>query len=109
MPDLHDLGGRTEHFAPVHHDADEPAFLVSFLQVTLGKAIDEFRYEIEQLPAQQYFRPYYARWLAALENQLKCDGHLADGELEAKASGQPAGGRRRARGFGSGSPPWPCG
>ena len=93
VPDLHDLGGRAEHFAPIRHDANEPAFhepwearvfgLVSFLQPTLGKPIDAFRYEIEQLPAQQYFRPYYARWLAALENQLKRDGYLADGELHA--------------------------
>ena len=107
VPDLHDLGGRAEHFAPVRHDANEPAFhepwearvfgLVSFLQPTLGKPIDAFRYEIEQLPAQRYFRPYYARWLAALENQLKRDGYLAGGELDAKVSGPPAAGSSRGR------------
>ncbi|OBF60210.1 hypothetical protein A5787_19525 [Mycobacterium sp. 852002-50816_SCH5313054-b] len=105
MPDVHDLGGRAEHFAPVHHDADEPAFhdrwearvfgLVSFMQPTLGKTIHEFRYEIEQLPARQYFLSYYARWLAALENQLDHDGYLAAGELDAMLSGQPVGASRR--------------
>ena len=108
VPDVHDLGGRAEHFAPVRYgpsDVAEPVFherwearvfgLVSFMQPTLGKAIDEFRYEIERLPAQQYFRSYYARWLAALENQLERDGYLADGELDAKLSGQPAGKSRR--------------
>jgi nitrile hydratase subunit beta len=65
------------------------------MQPTLGKTIDEFRYEIEQLPARQYFLSYYARWLAALENQLDHDGYLAAGELDAMLSGQPAGESRR--------------
>ena len=108
MPDVHDLGGRAEHFAPVRYDPSdgaEPAFhehwearvfgVVSFVQTMLGKTVDQFRYEIEQLPAQQYFRSYYARWLAALENELERDGYLADGELDAKLSDQPADESRR--------------
>lgn len=108
VPDVHDLGGRAEHFGPVRHDPDEPAFherwearvfgLLSFLQTMLGKTVDEFRYEIEQLPPHQYFRPYYARWLAALESGLEQRGYLADGELDAKLSGRPAGGGRRGSG-----------
>lgn len=105
MPDVHDLGGRREHFAPVWQDPDESAFhepwearvfgAVSFLQPMLGKSVDEFRYQIERLPAQKYFRPYYERWLAALENALERDGYLAEGELDAKVCGEPAGDRRR--------------
>ncbi|MGH3557977.1 MAG: nitrile hydratase subunit beta [Mycobacterium sp.] len=108
MPDVHDLGGRAEHFAAVRHDPDEPAFherwearvfgVMTFAWAMLGKNNDQFRYEIERLPAHQYFRPYYARWLAALENELERDGYLAESELDAKISGQPAGeGRRGSR------------
>jgi nitrile hydratase subunit beta len=109
MPDIHDLGGRREHFAPVRHDPDEPAFTepwearvfgtVQFLQPMLAKSVDEFRYQLDRLPAQKYFRPYYyERWLAALENELERNGYLADGELDKKICGEPAGdGRRGSR------------
>jgi len=102
---VHDLGGRAEHFAAVQHDPDEPAFrerwearvfgIVLAVHTVLGKSVDEFRYEVEQLPAPQYFRSYQARMLAALEKELERDGYLVGGELDAKISGQPAGESRR--------------
>lgn len=100
MPEIHDLGGRTEHFAPVPHDPDEPVFhqrweervfgIVAVLQKSLNKTVDEFRYETEKLPAHQYLPSYFKRWLAALENQLTEDGYLAPGELDAKLNHQQA-------------------
>lgn len=93
MPSHHDLGGRAEYFAPVGYDPAEPPFharweervfgIVSFVQTSLGKKVDEFRYETEQLPEQQYSSSYFGRWLAALENELERDGHLVAGELDA--------------------------
>ena len=115
LPGVHDLGGRAEHFAAVQHDPDVPVFherwearvcgTVEFVHIVLGKSVDEFRYEIEQLPAPQYFRSYYARKLAALETELERDGYLVDGELDAKISGQPAGESRRGSRAGARHPP----
>ncbi|MGH3564283.1 MAG: hypothetical protein ACRDTN_21520, partial [Mycobacterium sp.] len=98
MPDIHDLGGRAEYFAPIRREADEPVFherwearvagMMAVVWAMLGKTNDRFRYDIERLPPQKYFSSYWARWLAALESELESDGYLADGELDAKISGQ---------------------
>jgi nitrile hydratase beta subunit len=94
MPEVHDLGGRAEYFAPVPHDPDEPAFqqrweervfgMVALVQMALNKTPDQFRWETEQLPPKKYLPSYFGRWLAALENEMTRDGYLADGEVDAK-------------------------
>lgn len=72
--------------------------IVSFVQTSLGKKVDEFRYETEKLPEQQYSSSYFGRWLAALENELERDGHLVAGEVEAaRTERSSATGRTGAR------------
>ncbi|MFH5232468.1 nitrile hydratase subunit beta [Antrihabitans spumae] len=93
MPEVHDLGGRAEHYGPVPHDADEPPFhqrweervfgIVSVHMTAMSKPVDEFRFDMEQLPPEQYLPSYFGRWLAAFENGLVRDEHLRAGELDA--------------------------
>jgi len=100
VPSVHDIGGRAEYFTPVGYDPAEPPFharweervfgMVSFLMTSLNKSVDEFRFRIEQLPEQQYFSPYFARWLAALETELQADGYLVPGEVDAKVAEMPS-------------------
>ena len=77
MPDLHDLGGRREFFAPIDHSADEPVFheawegrvyaIATFLQALMGPNFDAFRAVMERLPRDEYYGPYYGRWLGVME------------------------------------------
>lgn len=99
MPEIHDLGGRAEHFGPVPHDADEQPFhqrweervfgIVSIHLTAQRKTVDEFRFDMEQLPPEQYLPSYFGRWLAALENGLVRDKHLRAGEIDARVRNPP--------------------
>jgi nitrile hydratase len=81
VPDLHDLGGKREFFAPVDHTPTEPVFhepwegrvfgIATFVQTLFGPNFDAFRSKMERLPREEYFGPYYGRWLAVLEQSLR--------------------------------------
>ncbi|MFL6088951.1 MAG: SH3-like domain-containing protein [Aeromicrobium sp.] len=74
---MHDLGGKREFFAPIEHSPSEPVFheewegkvvgLATFLQTLFGPNFDAFRSKLERLPPEEYFGPYYGRWLGVLE------------------------------------------
>lgn len=80
MPDLHDLGGRREFFAPIDHFPDEPVFheawegrvyaIATFLQALMGPNFDAFRAVMERLPRDEYYGPYYGRWLGVMEKMF---------------------------------------
>jgi nitrile hydratase len=86
VPDLHDLGGKPEHFGPILRDHEDAVFhapwerrvfgMTTFLQLLFGLNLDAFRAELERLPTGAYFSPYYARWLSVLERRY---APLADG------------------------------
>jgi nitrile hydratase beta subunit len=80
VSDLHDLGGKREFFAPIDHSPDEPVFheawegrvyaIATFMQALLGPNFDAFRAVMERLPREQYFGPYYGRWLGVMERMF---------------------------------------
>jgi len=80
MPDLHDLGGKREFFGPIPHAVAEPVFheewegrvfgVATFMQTLLGPNLDAFRSVMEKLPREEYYGPYYGRWLGVLEQKL---------------------------------------
>jgi nitrile hydratase beta subunit len=77
---MHDIGGKREFFAPIDHAASEPVFhepwegrvfgVATFLQTLYGPNFDAFRAVMEGLPREDYFGPYYGRWLGVLERTL---------------------------------------
>jgi nitrile hydratase len=77
---MHDLGGRREFFGPVPHTLTEPVFheewearvfgIATFVQTVFGPNFDSFRAVMEKLPPEQYYGPYYGRWLSVLERML---------------------------------------
>lgn len=87
MPELHDLGGRREFFAPIDHSLDEPVFheswegrvygIATFVQALLGPNFDAFRAAMERLPQEEYRGPYYGRWLGVMEQMF---GRYLSGE-----------------------------
>lgn len=80
VPDMHDMGGKPEHFGPIAHTLTEPVFherwegrvfgIATFVQTVFGPNFDSFRAVMEQLPSEEYRGPYYARWLGVLERML---------------------------------------
>ena len=101
-----DMGGRTEFFAPVIREAEEPVFherwegrvfgFANFLLPLLGRNVDILRFGMEQLPREVYLSSYYRRWLGGFETLLKqAGGHLTPGEVEARIAGRSAPARRR--------------
>lgn len=80
MPDLHDLGGKREFFGPIPHAVTEPVFherwegrvfgVATFMQILLGPNFDAFRSTVERLPREEYYGPYYGRWLGVMEQKL---------------------------------------
>ena len=83
---MHDLGGKREFFAPIEHAPTEPVFheawegrvvgIATFLQTLFGPNFDAFRAKLERLPPEEYFGPYYGRWLGVLERTF---GRRRDG------------------------------
>lgn len=81
VPDMHDLGGKREHFGPIDHTPSERAFherwearvfgIATFMQTLLGPNFDAFRAKMERLPREQYFGPYYQRWLGVMEPTMR--------------------------------------
>jgi nitrile hydratase len=80
VPNTHDLGGKREFFGPIAHTPDEPPFhaewerrvfgTTNFLHTLLGPNIDEFRGHLALLPPEEYFGPYYRRWIAGVERMF---------------------------------------
>jgi nitrile hydratase len=82
MPDVHDLGGKTDHFGAVDHTPSEPPFhaewegrvfgISAVLQMLglFGPNFDKFRYTIEQMSPEEYAGPYYSHWLYGMERLL---------------------------------------
>lgn len=80
MPNTHDLGGKREFFGPIAHTPNEPPFhaawerrvfgMTNFLHTLLGPNIDEFRGQLALLPPEEYFGPYYRRWIAGVERMF---------------------------------------
>lgn len=80
MPNSHDLGGRTEHFGSIAHTPSEPVFhavwerrifgINYFLHTLLGPDFDTFRGHLALLPPEEYFGPYYRRWVPAIEQMF---------------------------------------
>jgi nitrile hydratase subunit beta len=77
MDGVHDLGGR-HGLGPVNPEENEPVFhsdwersvLVMFPAMAMAGAfnLDQFRYGMEQIPAQEYLTSrYYEHWLEAME------------------------------------------
>lgn len=97
MPALHDMGGNTEFFGPIVPEPNEPVFhsrwegrvfgISGFLLALFGQNIDAFRYEMEQLPRDDYLSNYYRRWLAAFEAKLVRAGYLGPQEIDARVQG----------------------
>jgi nitrile hydratase subunit beta len=100
-----DMGGRTEFFAPVKRESEEPVFherwegrvfgFANFLLPLLGRNVDILRFGMEQLPREVYLSSYYRRWLGGFETLLEQAGYLTPGEVEARTAGQSAPARRR--------------
>jgi nitrile hydratase subunit beta len=93
------MGGRSEFFGPVAHEADEPVFhepwegrvfgMSVFVLTLLGRNVDAFRFALERLPREVYLSGYYRRWLAGLENRLVEAGYLGPGEVDARLADHP--------------------
>src|SRR6187401_2288526 len=82
MPDVHDLGGRREHFGPIEHTISEPPFHAEWERRVFGMSaviltmglfgpnFDRGRATIEQMSPQEYAEPYYTHWLYFMERML---------------------------------------
>ncbi len=100
-----DMGGRTEFFAPVVRESEEPVFherwegrvfgFANFLLPLLGRNVDILRFGMEQVPREVYLSSYYRRWLGGFETLLEQAGYLTPGEVEARIAGRSAPARRR--------------
>jgi nitrile hydratase len=74
------LGGKTEYFGPIPHTPTEPVFhadwerrmfgINNFLHTLLGPDIDTFRGHLALLPPEEYFGPYYRRWIPGIERMF---------------------------------------
>jgi nitrile hydratase subunit beta len=86
MPYTHDVGGlagfgrvvRELHEPPFHHEWEARVFMLNrrLLEAKLYN-LDEFRFAIEQMPADAYLSTsYYKKWLIAIERLLHEKGVL---------------------------------
>ncbi len=87
MEKIHDIGAKpgfgaidtADGEAPFHHEWEARVFAINRLLLKAGiYTLDEFRYAVERLSADEYFEwSYYERWLAAIERLLAEKGVLA--------------------------------
>jgi len=80
VPNTHDLGGKPEFFGPIRHTPSDPPFhadwekrifgISHFLHTLLGLNVDEFRGHLAFLPREEYFGPYYGRWIGGVERMF---------------------------------------
>ena len=91
MSGAHDLGGSLE-FGYIdtsddgvgfHHEWEARVFAINRMLLAKGfYNLDEFRYAVEQMGAQEYREAsYYERWLHAIETILAEKGILAENGL----------------------------
>jgi nitrile hydratase subunit beta len=85
VPLTHDVGGAD--FGPIVREADEPpfhhewearVFALNRRLLQLGVYnLDEFRFAVERMPAEQYLASsYYEKWFSAIERLLHEKGVL---------------------------------
>ena len=102
-----DMGGRTEFFAPVVRESEEPVFhergegrvfgFANFLLPLLGRNVDILRFGMEQVPREVYLSSYYRRWLGGFETLLEQAGYLTPGEVRPGSRADPPARRRISR------------
>jgi nitrile hydratase len=81
MPFTHDVGGapgfgpivREAGEPPFHHEWEARVFALNRRLLQLGVYnLDEFRYAVERMPAEEYLgSSYYEKWLVAIERLLR--------------------------------------
>ncbi|MFK0382341.1 nitrile hydratase subunit beta [Agrobacterium sp. NPDC090273] len=91
MIGIHDCGG-FHNLGPINPVDDEVfherwegmVFSMLFVAAIQGTwALDEFRHEIELMPADRYLNTmYYVHWLESMEELVIRDGHVTRAELE---------------------------
>ena len=84
----HDIGGASgfgaidinEDGQPFHHEWEARVFAINRTLLARGVyTLDEFRYAVERMAAQEYYAAsYYERWLEAIEALLAAKGTLND-------------------------------
>ena len=85
----HDMGGDPAGpVEPTDHPAEPWAKLITATVAALRARghsnLDETRRFIEDLPAQDYDRPYFERWAEALVAMLDTKGMVSRAEIEAR-------------------------
>jgi len=86
MPSTHDVGGalgfgpivREAEEPPFHHEWEARVFVLNRRLLQLGFFnLDEFRFAVEKMPAEDYLRSsYYEKWFQAIERLLSEKGIL---------------------------------